>query len=91
MAKSLRSKSKLKAKSLERKGEFEDVHRARQERIAKKLAEEMAKQKEDNMEDEVSADTNTEKKVSTSGWRTLRKQEYIVKKCKGKKKSSIKF
>lgn len=91
MAKSLRSKSKLKAKTLKRKGEFEEINRARQERIAKKLAEGMAKQKEDNMEEESSTTTESGKKVSTSGWRTLRKQEYIVKKCKGKKKSSIKF
>lgn len=90
MAKSLRSKSKLRAKNIKRKGEFEQLNKARQERIAQKLTETMEKQKEETMEDDAPK-TESDKKVSTSGWRTLRKQEYIVKKLKGKKKSSIKF
>lgn len=46
MAKSLRSKSKLQAKSTKRKGEFSKYVEERSKRIANRLAEETKKQEE---------------------------------------------
>jgi len=91
MGKSLRSKSKLRAKSIKRSGEFAEFVDARNKRISEKLIESTKKQNEEKLTKqpaeaaEDSMDTDA-KKISTSGWRNSRKQQYIQKKLKGKKK-----
>lgn len=103
MGKSLRSKSKLRAKSIKRKAEFSEYVDQRNKRISEKLIEstkaqeELKKQKkqedgsieQDVEEDDENAtpmETDNNKKPSTSGWRNSRKQQYIRKNLKGKKK-----
>ncbi|KAI3406164.2 hypothetical protein KGF56_001006 [Candida oxycetoniae] len=102
MAKSLRSKSKLQAKSVKRKGEFAKYVDARSKRIAEKLAgetkaQEAKKEKKENKEKEnesmdvdtnVVADSNSNEKpkVSTSGWRASNSQRYKQSKLKNKVK-----
>ncbi|EGW31612.1 uncharacterized protein SPAPADRAFT_51604 [Spathaspora passalidarum NRRL Y-27907] len=100
MAKSLRSKSKLRAKSVKRKGEFTKFVDSRNTRIAKKLEQETKKQdeaKKETTEDEAPVEPTmevdeekSEKKVSTSGWRDSRKQIYKQRQLK-KKGKSLKF
>ncbi|ODV78565.1 uncharacterized protein CANTADRAFT_6923 [Suhomyces tanzawaensis NRRL Y-17324] len=46
MAKSLRSKSKLRAKSVKRKGEFANFVDGRNKRLSEKMEQELLKQKE---------------------------------------------
>ncbi|KAK7683918.1 hypothetical protein QCA50_012889 [Cerrena zonata] len=80
MAHSLRSKSKLQAKSIKRKNEFSKYAEERTNRLQKKLEEhdkEQGKPKEDGGMD------LDNKKVSTHGWRDSRSQ--IYKKLKHKK------
>lgn len=101
MAKSLRSKPKLRAKSLKRKGEFEKYVDARNKRLAEKMDEETKKQEElkkaakeaETVEEDgekMAVDGAAEKKkVSTSGWRDSRKQQYKQKKLQ--KKKTMKF
>ncbi|RLV91816.1 hypothetical protein JA1_003615 [Spathaspora sp. JA1] len=105
MAKSLRSKSKLRAKSVKRKGEFSKFVDSRNTRIARKLADETVKQDEakaakEGEEVEESTETTMEvdesktekKKVSTSGWRDSRNQIYKQRQIKANKKGkSLKF
>ncbi|ODQ78262.1 hypothetical protein BABINDRAFT_14853 [Babjeviella inositovora NRRL Y-12698] len=90
MAKSLRSKSKLRAKSVKRKGEFQAAVDDRQKRIVarceadlKKQNEETEKKKdedkdEDNVKDVMAVDETpkSDKPVSTSGWRKTRHTAY---------------
>lgn len=70
MAKSLRSKPKLRAKSVKRNGEFAKLNEARNARLAEKLKANLDKQKEDKMEDEDKEEKVEKKKISTSGPRT---------------------
>ncbi|RCK64505.1 hypothetical protein Cantr_00100 [Candida viswanathii] len=102
MAKSLRSKSKLQAKSVKRKGEFSKFVDERNKRIAAKLAEETKKQdelkkqqkKEDNEDETKTMDVDEAKdtkKVSTSGWRDSRSQAYKQRQLKNKKRKALKF
>ena len=99
MAKSLRSKPKLRAKSLKRKGEFEGIVDARNKRLSEKMEKETKRQEELKQdvkaeegveEDEkMAVDGEKKKKVSTSGWRDSRKQQYKQKKLQ--KKKNMKF
>ena len=98
MAKSLRSKSKLQAKSVKRKGEFSKYVDERNKRIANKLAEETKKQNElkkqnnNNIEEEDDKSMDVDKKkVSTSGWRDSRSQVYKQRQLKNKKRKTLKF
>ncbi|KAG7664467.1 uncharacterized protein J8A68_002023 [[Candida] subhashii] len=98
MAKSLRSKSKLRAKSVKRKGEFSKFVDDRNKRIADKLAKETVKQdeakKEETVDDKPEEDMEVDKseqKVSTSGWRDSRKQIYKQRTLKKKKGKTLKF
>lgn len=97
MAKSLRSKSKLRAKSVKRKGEFTKFVDDRNKRIAEKLAKETKIQEEakkdaavDSQPEESMEVDKTEQKISTSGWRDSRKQIYKQRVLK-KKKKTLKF
>lgn len=87
MAKSLRSKPKLRAKSVKRKGEFLKVSDARSARIAEKLKENLAKQKEEKMED-AAEEPKESKSISTAGWRQSSRRRM---KQKRNKKNSTKF
>ena len=106
MAKSLRSKSKLQAKSVKRKGEFAKYADERSKRIAERLAKETAKQeaektkgKQDNGQESMDVDKGGEdgeegqsQKVSTSGWRDSNSQRYKQRQLKNKsKKKTLKF
>lgn len=103
MGKSIRSKSKLRAKSVKRDGEFQKFVDGRNDRIAAKLAEKTKKQDEDikakkvengeviDEKDESSMDVEA-KKVSTSGWRDSRSQIYKKRTIKKSKKAkTMKF
>lgn len=93
MAKSLRSKNVLRAKSVKRNNVFQVMEDKRKQRLADKMAQELAKQEktgsklpedEDAMKDD--------KKISTSGWRDSRNQRYKQKKSsKSKKNKTLKF
>lgn len=99
MAKSLRSKSKLKAKSVKRKGEFAEIVGKRHLRIAERLAEETKKQVEKEGKGEKSKEKNGEVdmmdvaessdkpkvKISTSGWRDTSRQKHKQKRMKKNK------
>lgn len=92
MAKSLRSKSKLRAKSVKRKGEFAKHVDARNERLAAKLKEKTETQTEKsdkNETDKLKLEPKLEK-ISTSGWRDSRKLQYKQRQLK-KKKNVTKF
>ncbi|KAI5969562.1 hypothetical protein CANMA_001412 [Candida margitis] len=107
MAKSLRSKSKLQAKSVKRKGEFAKYVDERSKRIADRLAKETAKQEaekkknkqedgQETMDLDKAAEDGEEKthnkKVSTSGWRDSNSQRYKQRQLKNKsKKKTLKF
>ncbi|AOW28469.1 hypothetical protein MEM_02909 [Candida albicans L26] len=100
MAKSLRSKSKLQAKSTKRKGEFSKYVEERSKRIANRLAEETKKQEEAKKQQDptqtqteaMDIEDSKDKKVSTSGWRDSRSQVYKQRKLKNKnKKKTLKF
>lgn len=94
MAKSLRAKSHLHAKSIKRHNEFQKVVDARADRVSEKLKQDLMAQKMkdlksgDAMEVEDSKkDGEPEKKVSTSGWRDARHHNYKkAKKMKHSKK-----
>lgn len=87
MAKSLRSKPKLRAKSVKRKGEFLKATDARNERLAEKMKQNLVKQRDEKMEDNEEADTES-KKVTTSGWRQTSRRKM---KQKRNKRNSTKF
>lgn len=93
MAKSLRSKRVLKAKSIKRKEVFQSVQDARVARLAEKLKENLRRQKVEKCEDEYMGNDEREiKRVSTSGWRDARHLNYKrAKKLKSKKGSFTKF
>lgn len=97
MAKSLRSKPKLRAKSIKRKGEFAKFVEERDSRLAEKNQLHLAKQKqseaasEEAMEqdsagpDAMAEDPPAEpKKISTSGPRNNSKNRMRAKKLKAK-------
>lgn len=92
MGKSLRSKPKLRAKSLKRGGEFAKFVDSRNERIAERMKANLEKQKAEAMEeDNTEAEKPEEKKkISTSGWRNTSRQRSKQKKSK-KKKDVTKF
>ncbi|KAG2735848.1 hypothetical protein G9P44_002062 [Scheffersomyces stipitis] len=96
MGKSLRSKSKLRAKSIKRKGVFSNFVDERNKRLADKMADATKKQEEakkaaaaeegtEPKEDTMDVEEKDSKKVSTSGWRDSRKQIYKKKQIKNKK------
>lgn len=103
MAKSLRSKSKLRAKSVKRGKEFQKavderqlrlLERAKENLINQKIAEAKAKNNTegdaiqiDEEESKSKAETNEIKKVCTSGYRTAR--HHLYKKNKKKNHSSF--
>ncbi|GME87972.1 hypothetical protein B5S28_g3924 [[Candida] boidinii] len=103
MAHSLRSKSKLKAKSVKRHSEFQPKEDARKERLAQKMKENLTKQVAEKaaadaaegkevapVEDKMEDDSN--KTVSTSGWRKSRHHVYKKnQKLKNKSKNKNKF
>lgn len=82
MAKSLRSKSKLRAKTIKRKGEFSNLNEERNKRLAKKLDDETRKQDEakkdaaPETEAPMEVEGGEKKTVSTSGWRDSHSQIY---------------
>ncbi|AGO12520.1 AaceriAER180Wp [[Ashbya] aceris (nom. inval.)] len=83
MAKSLRAKTHLKAKSVKRKGVFQKTADARAQRLAEKMKSNLLEQKAGSQSDgkmEIDGDSTaqTEKaaKVSTSGWRDARHLNY---------------
>lgn len=82
MAKSLRSKNVLRAKSIKREKVFQVMEDKRKQRLAEKMAEEL--------ENQPKAEVPEIKKVSTSGWRDSRSQKYKQKKA-SKKKKTMKF
>lgn len=101
MAKSLRAKSHLHAKSVKRHNVFQKVVDARAERLSEKLKQNLVNQKLDELKNKDPAsmetdekvsgnkgDTKEEKKVSTSGWRNARHHDY--KKAKKMKKTQKK-
>ncbi|CDR42234.1 CYFA0S08e05160g1_1 [Cyberlindnera fabianii] len=100
MAKSLRSKSKLKAKSVKRGKEFQAAVDERTKRLHEKAKLDLIKQKqaagEEVSEDVVAEDAmvddeeaENKKKVSTSGTRGSRHQKIKMK--KGKKNMHTNF
>lgn len=103
MAKSLRSKPKLRAKSVKRNGEFQKFVDGRNERLAAKMEAHTRQQAEEKAAKQAAAgdagdagdaaEMETDaKKVSTSGWRQSRGQIYKQRKIKGSKKSkTMKF
>lgn len=102
MGKSIRSKSKLRAKSIKRNAEFSVHADARRQRIADKLAVEHKskkvkeadddKEEEEEMEvDEATSAPAQDKKVSTSGWRDSRAQIYKQRTIRKKKNKTVKF
>lgn len=98
MGKSLRSKSKLRAKLIKRKGEFSNFVDSRNKRLAEKLEQETEKQDEEKKkkqaeagEEAMDVETDKSKKVTTSGWRDSRKQIYKQRKLKSKKSKTMKF
>ncbi|SCU94512.1 LANO_0E07008g1_1 [Lachancea nothofagi CBS 11611] len=91
MAKSLRAKSMLKAKSVKRKNVFQVKADARANRISEKMKEELIKQQVEEIKRknsdlktdeaarqalEVERMEQDDKKVSTSGWRDARHHNY---------------
>lgn len=87
MGKSLRSKPKLRAKSVKRGGEFAKFVDSRNERIAQRMKANLDKQKAEAMVDDTIEEEKPEeeKKVSTSGWRNTSRQRSKQKKSKKKK------
>ncbi|EGV64119.1 hypothetical protein PSN45_003781 [Yamadazyma tenuis] len=85
MAKSLRSKNVLRAKSIKRNKEFKDLDDKRRERLANKMKEELNKQDKTGSKLEDNEAVNADKKISTSGWRDSRKSQYKQKKNSKKK------
>ncbi|CCE79602.1 Piso0_001679 [Millerozyma farinosa CBS 7064] len=92
MAKSLRSKSKLKAKSVKRKV-FSTLVDDREKRLASKMEEKLRQESKareaaggETPVDSATAEMETDekqpekKKISTSGWRDSRKQQYKKRK-----------
>lgn len=95
MAHSLRSKPKLRAKSIKRGNEFQKAVDERTQRLHEKAKQELLKQKSKKeelkeQEDKIEVDAENEQSkptVSTSGYRTARHHLYKKK----HKKSSIVF
>ncbi|AMD18718.1 HBL184Wp [Eremothecium sinecaudum] len=95
MAKSLRAKSHLNAKSIKRTAVFQKVVDERAARLAQKLKDNLLKQKEEQaksgeapMKMEVEQEA---KKISTAGWRDARHLNYrrAKKARKNNKKGSF--
>ncbi|GMM36095.1 hypothetical protein DASC09_034200 [Saccharomycopsis crataegensis] len=101
MARSLRNSQALAAKSIKRGAFFTDVVKAREERLAKKLASDLKKQKvkeslkkseggeeteAQSMEIDGEAQPKDLKKVNTSGWRPSRHVTYKKNKIKKNKR-----
>ncbi|CUM63177.1 uncharacterized protein PRCAT00000745001 [Priceomyces carsonii] len=80
MAKSLRSKSKLRSKSLKRKGEFSKAVDERTRRLAEKLKQTDETQQHPEKSKVQEMELDQPKKISTSGWRDSRKQSFKRKK-----------
>lgn len=88
MAKSLRSKPRMRAKTIKRNTEFGKHDDERKKRLAAKLAEKDQQEKTMDTDDE----PKVEKKISTGGWRDLRSQIYKKTKAKkGKKNKTMRF
>lgn len=103
MAKSIRSKSKLQAKSVKRKGEFAKYDNERSKRLEQKLVEHTKKQEEEKaakkllegndnestmeLDSKSSSTTDPKKHVPTSGWRDSRTQIYKQSKIKKGRKN----
>ncbi|GAV55914.1 hypothetical protein ZYGR_0AZ00850 [Zygosaccharomyces rouxii] len=75
MAKSIRAKSCLRAKSVKRQNEFQKAYDAREARLSEKRQQELVNQKMEELkqkENEGKMDEETPQKpikISTSGWR----------------------
>lgn len=105
MAKSLRAKSHVQAKSIKRRGTFKKVEDARAERLSEKLKKDLIDQKlkllqEKNNSEGMDVDAKaalsvkeepkSDKKVSTSGWRNARHHDYKkARKMKKTKKNAF--
>lgn len=94
MGKSIRSKPNLRAKSIKRKGEFAKAVGDRNERIAKRMQDNLEKQKAEEMDTAVETETIAEpvvekKKISTSGSRNSSRQRMKAKHTKKSKKTSV--
>ncbi|ODV62464.1 uncharacterized protein ASCRUDRAFT_7034 [Ascoidea rubescens DSM 1968] len=83
MAHSLRSKSKLKSKSLKRKSVFQKYDDEKRKQISEKLKENIEKQQkvkeygnDGNRDEDMVVEHPEEKKISTSGWRDARHLNY---------------
>lgn len=92
MAKSLRSKPKLRAKSIKRKAEFSKFVDDRNARLAEKAAAHLSEQKELSVKSETALKVEEpeavpEKKISTSGWRSSNSQKRAKKRKVAKKKT----
>lgn len=87
MGKSLRSKPKLRAKSVKRAGEFTKYVESRNDRIAQRMKANLEKQKAEAMEEDntEAEESKEEKKIKTSGWRNTSRQRSKQKKSKKKK------
>ncbi|GEQ72055.1 hypothetical protein JCM33374_g5741 [Metschnikowia sp. JCM 33374] len=93
MAKSLRSKPKLRAKSVKRKGEFTKFVDDRNARLAERTRLNLQKQNEEKMADaapteEVSEDA-TKKTPTTAAWKTSSKKK--LSKAKKNRNKKLKF
>lgn len=76
MAKSLRAKSRLQAKSVKRKGEFQNAVNAREQRISERLQQDLINQKlkELKSKNETNEETN-EPTMEIDGLASLEKKE----------------
>lgn len=101
MAKSMRSKPRIKAKNVMRKKVFSKVADDRVRRLHEKSQKQLERQNQQRAEDEpVQANKGEEtmeldepekknQKISTSGWRDSRKQRY--RRRKASKSKTLKF
>lgn len=98
MAKSLRSKPRLKAKAVKRKEVYTKEADNRIQRLHEKLQRQLEQQKEQRAEQEQENkkdesmeldEPNKNTKISTSGWRDSRKQRY--RRRKAAKSKTLKF
>jgi hypothetical protein len=86
MAKSLRSKRELRNRGVLREKVFGPAEKAREQRLAEKVKARLKQQKGEEDVDDMEVDkeeTENKPKVSTSGWRGARNDDY-------KKKNSTK-
>lgn len=75
MAKSLRAKSHLKAKSIKRKGEFQNAVDARQGRIAEKLKQDLINQKLKELKDKNGGEEGDEQAMQIDDLASLEKKD----------------